>query len=170
MLGKEADLLKAALVNEAGDALARGELAGGMVFVDALFAAAEFEFGAPVAKVGNLVGHRGLLCSLCLLGHPCSWFSRNEFGSWHVALQPLCPTAGGELIERHFAPRRSSSSAASSCCCSSRFRRPGREEHCRISGFWAFPHDEVRPNPAEDDLDDHARIGALVAPRRSAPM
>ena len=152
MLGKETDFLEAALVDQHGHAFPRGELAGGMVLVNALFAAAEFEFGALVAKVGNLVGHRGFFYGLCLFGHPCSWFVQglvqsllqSEHESSFVVMKPRQPGGSDGPTIGHAAPRRSSSFAAASCCLA---RVSGALDGKHVAGFLGFGLISCRGEP-----------------------
>ena len=57
MTGKYADLLEAIFVYQTGDTLTGGELAGSVLFGDAILAATQFQLGAPGLQVGNTVLH-----------------------------------------------------------------------------------------------------------------
>ena len=69
MAGKQPDLFEAVLVDELCNSLPRRQLAGLVLLFDALFAAAEFEFGTLRAKFGNLVRHRRCLWPFYLSCH-----------------------------------------------------------------------------------------------------
>ena len=78
MKGKQSDLLEAAGVHQPCHPLPRRQLAGRMLFLNALLATAEFELRAFRVQRGNLLGHC-LLLTICLLRHPCSWIRRYEY-------------------------------------------------------------------------------------------
>ena len=72
MSGEESDLFEAAPIHQPCDSFPRGQLAGRVLRVDALLAAAEFGLGTPCVKLGNLIAERLLLWNLFLLSHSCS--------------------------------------------------------------------------------------------------
>ena len=93
MAGKHPNLLKAVLILQLCHSFPRRQLAGFMLFVDAIFAATEFQFGTLCAKFGDLFRHRRCLRALYLTCHSCSPVSRNELEIASVVPEPLFPSA-----------------------------------------------------------------------------
>ncbi len=69
---KDADLLKARLIDQGLDALARGELSRCVLLFNAVFAAAQLEQFPPRIEVGDLVLHGPWLAAFLLFEHPVS--------------------------------------------------------------------------------------------------
>ena len=70
MKSKQSDLLKAVWVNQSCNAFPCRQLAGCVLFLNALLAAAEFKLRAFCLKAGYLFGH--CLLTFFLLSHLCS--------------------------------------------------------------------------------------------------
>jgi hypothetical protein len=76
MASEKTDLLKAFLVDKLRHPLPRRQLAGVVLFFDAIFAATEFQLGTLRAKAGDLLRHRCCLGAFSLGCHFCSGVRR----------------------------------------------------------------------------------------------